>query len=180
MEAQTAFFRSLGLEILESRHHPWPEAVKARAVAETLERAAAVNAVAARYGVKPKQLSAWRCLAKQGKLVLPATERADEPVTVAPLVLCVPDPPQAPEPSPQPYDKLRLIFGDVAIELAEIPRRRGLPSSCMRSWRPRDDAVPHRPYSGGGAPVDFRNYVATMIMRRELFISGYYSFLSIN
>ena len=114
MYAQTAFLRSLGVEIFESGHRRWPEAVKARAVAETLEPGATVNAVAERYGVKPNQLSAWRCLAKQGKLVLPATEMADEPVTFAPIVLCEPEPPQSPEPD----DKLRLIFGDVAIELA--------------------------------------------------------------
>ena len=65
--------------------------------------------------MKPNQLSAWRCLAKQGKLVLPATEMADEPAPFAPLVLCDPELPRAPEPS---GDKLRLIFGDVAIELA--------------------------------------------------------------
>ena len=59
-----------------------------------------------------------RALAKQGKLVLPAAEMVDEPVTFAPIVLCEPEPPQSPEPSPQPDDKLRLIFGDVAIELA--------------------------------------------------------------
>jgi transposase len=118
MEAQIAFLRSLGVEIFESGHRRWPEAVKARAVAETLEPGATVNAVAERYGVKPNQLSAWRCLAKQGKLVLPAAEMADEPVTFAPIVLCEPEPPQSPEPSPQPDDKLRLIFGDVAIELA--------------------------------------------------------------
>lgn len=118
MDAQTAFLRSLGVEIFESGHRRWPEAVKARAVAETLEPGATVNAVAARYGVKPNQLSAWRCLAKQGRLVLPAAEMADEPVTFAPLVLCEPGPPQAPETSPHSDDKLRLIFGGVAIELA--------------------------------------------------------------
>jgi transposase len=118
MDAQTAFLRSLGVEIFESGHRRWPEAVKAQAVAETLEPGATVNAVAGRYGVKPNQLSAWRCLAKQGKLVLPAAETATAPTTFAPLVLCDPEPPQAPEPSRQPDDKLRLIFGDVAIELA--------------------------------------------------------------
>ena len=118
MDAQIAFLRSLGVEVFESGHRRWPAEVKARIVAETLEPGATVNAVAARYGVKPNQLSAWRCLAKQGKLVLPATEIADEQVTFAPLVLCEPEPPQAPEPSTQPDDKLRLIFGDVTIELS--------------------------------------------------------------
>ncbi len=110
-----AFLRSLGVETFESGHRRWPEAVRARAVAEAQEQGATVNAVAARYGVKPNQLSTWRCLAKQGKLVLPAADMADEPVTFAPLVLCEPDPPQAPGPCPQPDDKLRLIFGDVTI-----------------------------------------------------------------
>ncbi|GHE03597.1 hypothetical protein GCM10008024_27590 [Allgaiera indica] len=40
---------------------------------------------------------------------------ADEPATFAPLVLCDPEPPRAPEPSD---DKLRLVFGDVTIALA--------------------------------------------------------------
>lgn len=98
MDAQTAFLRSLGVEIFESGHRRWPEAVKARAVAETLESGATVNTVATRYGVKPNQLSAWRCLAKQGKLILLAAEMANEPGTFAPLVLCEPEPPQVPEP----------------------------------------------------------------------------------
>lgn len=118
MDAQTAFLRSLGVEIFQSGHRRWPEAVKAQAVAETLEPGATVNAVAGRYGVKPNQLFAWRCLAKQGKLVLPAAGTTTESTTFAPLVLCDPEPLQAPEPSPQPSGKLRLTFGDVAIDLA--------------------------------------------------------------
>ncbi|MFX0540108.1 transposase [Roseovarius sp. S4756] len=57
MDAQTAFLRSLGVETFESGHRRWP-AVKAQAVAQTLEPRAMVNAVAGRYGVKPNQLSA--------------------------------------------------------------------------------------------------------------------------
>lgn len=118
MEAQTAFLESLGVEIFASGHRRWPEAVKAQAVAEALEPGATVNAVAARYGVKPNQLSAWRCLAKQGELLLPAAEVTAEPTAFAPLVLCEPEPPRVPEPSPNPDDTLRLIFGDVALDLA--------------------------------------------------------------
>jgi transposase len=125
MEAQAAFLRSLGVEIFESGHRRWPDAVKARAVAEILEPGATVNAVAARYGEMPNQLSAWRCLAKQGKMVLPAADMAAEPVTFVQLVLCEPGPAQAPETSPRSDDNLRLIFGDVVIELAsETPAAR--------------------------------------------------------
>ena len=118
MGATTAFLRSLGVEVFESGHRRWPDTVKAQAVAETLEPGATVNAVAARYGVKPNQLSAWRCLAKQGKLVLPAAEMPDEPMTFAPLVLCEAEPPQPSQPPGQSADSLRLVFGDVTIELA--------------------------------------------------------------
>jgi len=118
MGATTAFLRSLGVEVFESGHRRWPDAVKAQAVAETLEPGATVNAVAARYGVKPNQLSAWRCLAKQGNLVLPAAEMPDEPMAFAPLVLCEAEPPQPSQPSGQSADSLRLVFGDVTIELA--------------------------------------------------------------
>lgn len=118
MEAQTAFLRSLGVEVFESGHRRWPEAVKAQAVAETLEPGATVNAVAARYGVKPNQLSAWRGLAKRGELVLPAAESPEAPASFTPLVLCEPVPAQTPRPSRQSGGGLRLIFGDVTIVLA--------------------------------------------------------------
>jgi len=118
MDTQTAFLRSLGVEIFESGHRRWPDAVKAQAVAETLDPGATVNAVAARYGVKPNQLSAWRCLAKQGKLVLPAAGPPDESTAFAPLVVCDPEPSRAASASSQPGDKLCLVFGDVTIKLA--------------------------------------------------------------
>jgi len=79
MCATNSFLKSLGVEIYASSHRRWPDEAKAQAVADTLERGATVNGVAARYGVLPNQLSAWRRLAKQGKLVLPAVE-VDEPV----------------------------------------------------------------------------------------------------
>ena len=83
MESQTAFLRSLGVEILESGHRRWPEAVKAQAVAETLEPGMTVKVVAARYGVMPNQLSRWRRLAQQGELDLPAAEIPDGRTTFA-------------------------------------------------------------------------------------------------
>ncbi|QDA35759.1 transposase (plasmid) [Paracoccus liaowanqingii] len=67
-------------------------------VADTLEPGATVNAVADRYGVQPNQLSAWKRLAKQGKLVLPCAP-ADKPV-FTPLVVCNPAPAQHAAPRP--------------------------------------------------------------------------------
>ena len=80
--------------------------MKAQVVAETLAPGATVNAVAGRYSVQPNQLSGWRGLAKQGKLVLPAASEADEFPTFAPLVLREPEKSVEREASPQSGDLL--------------------------------------------------------------------------
>lgn len=114
MCAQTAFLTSLGVDVFASGHRRWPSDVKARIVAETLEPGASVGAVARRYGLQPNQLSAWRRLAKTGKLVLPALrEDAAEPI-FAPLVVRDEVPPAAPSASPS----IRLLSGGVVVELA--------------------------------------------------------------
>lgn len=113
MCATNSFLRSLGVEIYGSGHRRWPDDVKARAVAETLEPGATVNAVAGQYGIRPNQLSAWRRLAKQGQLVLPPAELG-EPV-FAPLVICDP----TPEPSDaKPQQVIRIVKGTTRIELS--------------------------------------------------------------
>ncbi|MGM4884281.1 transposase [Rhizobium sophoriradicis] len=43
-----------------------------------------VNEVAQRHGVKPNQLSTWRTMARQGRLILPAPEDAVEFASVDP------------------------------------------------------------------------------------------------
>ncbi|MDF3352066.1 transposase [Sulfitobacter sp. KE37] len=114
MCATNSFLRSLGVEIYASGHRRWSDTAKAQAVADTLEVGATVNAVAERYGILPNQLSAWRRQAKQGKLLLPAPD-ADAPL-FAPLVVSA-GPEEATEALTFPNEAIRLIFGEIAIEL---------------------------------------------------------------
>ena len=57
----------------------WPDALKARVVAETLQPGSRVRDVAARYGLLLHHLSAWRSMARKGTLVL---AEADMPAFV--------------------------------------------------------------------------------------------------
>ncbi|MFG6589306.1 MULTISPECIES: transposase [unclassified Sulfitobacter] len=57
MFAPNSFLRSLGLENYGSGQRRWSDTTKARAVADTLEVGATVNAIAQRYSVLPIQLS---------------------------------------------------------------------------------------------------------------------------
>jgi transposase len=53
---------------------PWSREDKGRIVAESFARGANVSAVSRRYGLRPQQVYAWRRLARNGALVLPAEE----------------------------------------------------------------------------------------------------------
>ena len=112
MCATNSFLISLGVEIYASGHRRWTDDAKAQAVPETLEPGATVDAVAGRYGIRPNQLSAWRRLAKQGQLVLPA-EELGAPVFV-PLVIG--DRAEMNEPtSATPEHMIRIIRGAMQI-----------------------------------------------------------------
>jgi transposase len=96
-------------------HRRWPDAVKARIVAETLIEGMTVKAVAKRYDVVPSHVSDWRRKAREGKLVLPNLDGVDfapvvvaEPAQLMPLVA----------PAPQPDEKIELVKGDVMIRVA--------------------------------------------------------------
>ena len=56
------------------RNRKWPDAVKARIVAETLRPGMTVAEIAQSHGLKANHLSSWRTMARQGKLVLPPPE----------------------------------------------------------------------------------------------------------
>lgn len=114
MEDTREFLPGFGGEISASGRRRWPDAVKARIVAETLLPGASVNSVARHYDLRPNHLSKWRRLAKDGRLVLPALRDEAE---FAPLVLCdaaAGSPPDLPEPQ---GGQIEIVTGSVIIRL---------------------------------------------------------------
>jgi transposase len=102
----------------------WPEALKARIVAETLVEGATVNAVARRYDMRPNHVSEWRRLARIGRLVLPAVS---DDIGFAPIFVRQD---RVPEPAPvacaldviRGEVTLRLDAATPAVRIAEIVR----------------------------------------------------------
>lgn len=92
------------------RNRKWPDERKAEIVAETLRPGATVNGVAARHGLPANQLSAWRRMAREGKLVLPAPEDAVEFVS---LMVAPPDPVA----KPAATGNVEIAVGAVTVRL---------------------------------------------------------------
>jgi transposase len=86
----------------------WPDAVKARIVAESCAAGVRVVDVARRHGVAPQQVTTWRRQARRGTLALPA----ESPIDFAALVL---DEPPAPPSVPAPIE---IEAGGVIVRLA--------------------------------------------------------------
>jgi transposase len=152
----------LGVEIHASGQRRWPGEVKAQVVAETLRPGAAVNAVVARFGIRPNQLSAWRWMAREGDLVLPVDERDEDQAVFAPLVVR-----GAEGPAPHAYGSatgcdIRIVLGDVAIHraadtpaarIAESVRARWAHARCCPrtrsvSWARRSRGISERAMTG--------------------------------
>jgi transposase len=108
------FLTRLGVEVSRSGQRRWPDRVKARIVAETLVPGATVNDVSRRYDLRPNQLSAWRRMAKDGDLVLPAPEGE---VEFAPLVVFDAESRPAAEDAEPAPSAIEIMAGSVAVRL---------------------------------------------------------------
>ena len=110
---------------VSTEHQPprrWSAEQKAQIVRESFWPGNRVSDVAQRYGLNRKQLSAWRTLARKGKLVLPCSTGAEaEPVVMA----SEPEPEPAfaaleVDPAPEPD---RGSLGSVSIEARGVTVR---------------------------------------------------------
>ncbi|MDP7149433.1 MAG: transposase [Paracoccaceae bacterium] len=122
MEHSTEFLTDIDEIVGPRGNRRWPDAVKARIVAETLVEGATVNEVARRYDMQPNHLSEWRRQARDGKLVLPALpkpEPAFAPVVIEPLT-------GSAEPSSEATGRpIEIAVGDAVVRLdATVPAKR--------------------------------------------------------
>lgn len=117
MDDHSEFLTKFGLVIGPKGQRRWPDALKACIVAETLEDGAQVQDVAARYGLRANHLSAWRRLARDGKLVLPAppvdVDAVQGPV-FAPMII---EPLTERAEHPPSDATVEIVRGDVVIRL---------------------------------------------------------------
>ena len=86
----------------------WSDEAKGRIVAETLVAGVSVNEVARRHSLKANHLSAWRTLARHGKLVVPEIAGAE---FTAPMALA------QPVETPVATASIDLLIGPVSVRL---------------------------------------------------------------
>lgn len=119
MATTDEFLRDYGVDIRTNGQRRWPDEVKARIVADTLEPGATVNEVARRYGLRANHLSEWRGRARRGKRVLPAVPE-DDGLCFAPVVLSGPKalvPEKVPPNKPVSPKPIEIVTAAVTIRL---------------------------------------------------------------
>lgn len=90
----------------------WPEAIKARIVAESFERGARVVDVARRHEVAPQQVTAWRRDARRGRLVLPIEDAGSF------AAVLVEEPPASIPTPPALHSMIEIEVDGVVVRLA--------------------------------------------------------------
>ncbi len=119
MATTDEFLRDYGVDIRTNGQRRWPDEVKARIVAETLEPGATVNEVARRYGLRANHLSEWRGRARRGELVLPAVPE-DDGLCFAPVIVSGPRVPVSQDNlpiEPAPSKPIEIVTGAFTIRL---------------------------------------------------------------
>jgi transposase len=122
-------------EVVEPRRRGkrrWPDEVKARIVAESLQPGIRVADVAARYDILPHHLSDWRRHARQGRLALPgelmeALNGSPRPEVAAPAFVplsILPEPESMDQPVSSTAEATQGGIGVVTIEVGPDLRLR--------------------------------------------------------
>lgn len=117
MDDHSEFLTNSDLMFCPKGHRRWPNEVKARIVAETLEGGVRVRDVADRYGLRPNHLSAWRRLARDGKLVLPAPSVVSGPAPGPMFAPIIVEPVTEPAEQPTLNATLEIVHGDVVVRV---------------------------------------------------------------
>lgn len=117
MDDHSEFLSNSDLILSPKVHRRWPDDVKARIVAETLEDGVRVREVADRYGLRPNHLSAWRRLARDGKLVLPASPVDTGPAPGSVFVPMIVEPVTNPAEPLRSKAILEIVHGDIVVRL---------------------------------------------------------------
>jgi transposase len=105
------------LEVLDgpSGRRSWSDEVKAAIVAETLAPGVRVSHVAARHRVSPQQVTTWRRLAREGRLVLPAERHA----LFAPIVIAEETPTAEAPSNCSAVRWIEIVAGAITVRVLE-------------------------------------------------------------
>ena len=114
LETAREFLTRLGVEVSQTGHRRWPDHVKARIVAQTRAPGATVNDVTRKYDLRPNHLLAWRRMARNGDLVLPAPESEAE---FAPLVVFDVKPTSSVADIAPVTSRVEIMAGSVSVRL---------------------------------------------------------------